>query len=165
MFDSLKHFLRDLSGDEVEREFDDNDYRLAAAALLVHLAEADGETDEAEKLRLKEIVQSSFGLDSDASARLIASAQRSDHEAVDFYHFTNVLRRALNAEGRLRIVEMMWELAFADGAVDELEENIVWRIAALLEISNHDRIALRQRVAEELHREPPRPGPWSKPGR
>jgi uncharacterized tellurite resistance protein B-like protein len=163
MFDNLKHFLAEFSGSTAEREFYEDDYRLAAVALLVHLAEADGAIDGPEKIRLREIIERGFGLDDQATARLIATAQRSDHEAVDFYHFTNVLKRALDEPGRLRIIEMMWEIAFADGHVHELEENIVWRIAELLGISSRDRIALRQRVAAEPHGEAPPAGPWSEP--
>src|SRR5271156_5987760 len=111
MFDNLKHFLAEFSGAAAEREFSEDDYRLSAVALLVHLAEADGAIDAAEKSRLREIIERSFGLDDQATARLIATAQRSDLEAVDFFHFTNVLKRALDENGRLKIIEMMWEVA------------------------------------------------------
>jgi uncharacterized tellurite resistance protein B-like protein len=53
----------------------------------------------------------------------------------------------VNEEGRLRIVEMMWELAYADGQVSEFEDNVVWRAADLLGISSRDRIDLKHRVA------------------
>jgi uncharacterized tellurite resistance protein B-like protein len=55
--------------------------------------------------------------------------------------------RSLNDEDRLRIVEMMWELVYADGRVTEFEENVVWRAADLLAISSRDRIELKHRVA------------------
>ena len=165
MFDNLRYFLNEFSGGAAEREFREDDYRLAAVALLVHLAAADGLIDGAEKTRLREIIERNFGLDDSATARLIATAECSDHEAVDFYHFTNILKRALNENGRLEIIEMMWEIAFADGHVDELQENIVWRIAELLGVSSRDRIMLRRRVAAEPQSDAQLPGPWSKPNR
>jgi uncharacterized tellurite resistance protein B-like protein len=165
MFDNLRHFLAEFSSGAAAREFCEDDYRLAAVALLVHLAEADGAIDGAEKMRLREIIERSFGLDGQATARLITTAENSDREAVDFYHFTNVLKRALDEDGRLKIVEMMWEMAFADGHVHELEENIVWRIAELLGISSRDRIMLRRRVAAEPQSDTGSVGPWSKPER
>jgi hypothetical protein len=51
--------------------------------------------------------------------------------------------------GRLRIVEMMWELVYADGQVNEFEDNVVWRAADLLGVSSRDRIDLKHRVAEQ----------------
>jgi uncharacterized tellurite resistance protein B-like protein len=68
-------------------------------------------------------------------------------EAVDLYHFTSVIMRSVNEAGRLRIVEMMWELVYADGQVSEFEDNVVWRAADLLGISSSDRINLKHRVA------------------
>jgi uncharacterized tellurite resistance protein B-like protein len=47
----------------------------------------------------------------------------------------------------LRIVEMMWELAYADGQVSEFEDNVVWRAADLLGVSSRDRIDLKHRIA------------------
>jgi uncharacterized tellurite resistance protein B-like protein len=163
MFDSLRNFLTELSGSSPKQAFDEDDYRLAAVALLVHIAEADGAIDSAEKIRLKEIIERNFGLDDSATSRLIANAKQSDREAVDFYHFTNVLKRSLDENGRLKIIEMLWEMAFADGQVHELEENIVWRLAELLGISSRDRVLLRQRVAAEPPSDMESAGPWSNP--
>jgi len=55
----------------------------------------------------------------------------------------------VNEQGRLRIVEMMWEMVFADGKVTEFEDNVLWRAADLLGISGRDRIELKHRVAEQ----------------
>ena|SRR5579872_1518174 len=160
MFDRLKHFMTEIASAPAQREFCADDYRLAAASLLVHLVHADGVVDVAESRRLREIIARNFDLDSQATTRLIRSAEVSDKEAVDFYHFTNTLTRALDQAGRQKIVEMMWEIAFADGSVHELEENIVARIAELLGVSPHDRVRLRHQVAAERGHEASS-GPWS----
>ena len=55
--------------------------------------------------------------------------------------------RAVDESGRIRIIEMMWELVFADGKVSEFEENVVWRAADLLSVSSRDRIELKRRSA------------------
>lgn len=161
MFDRLKSFMTDLAGAPAQREFGADDYRLAAVSLLVHLAGADGVIDAAECRRLREIIAQDFGLDAQATTRLIKSAEASDREAVDFYHFTNTIKRALDADGRQKIIAMMWEIALADGMAHELEENIVARIAELLGVSPHDRVRLRQAAAAEREREPVLSGPWS----
>jgi uncharacterized tellurite resistance protein B-like protein len=55
--------------------------------------------------------------------------------------------RTLDEAGRLRVVEMLWEMVYADGNVTEFEQNVMWRVADLLAVSSRDRIALRERVA------------------
>ncbi len=153
MFDALKNFIAELSGGSSEKSFEEDDYRLAAVALLVRIAAADGVTNELERRRLKAIIKERFGLDEAATARLIARAQQSDRDAVDFYQFTSILKRVLDEDGRLKIVEMMWEIAFADGVLDEIEDNTIWRIGELLGVSTRDRVLLRQRVAGDVEQD------------
>ena len=148
MLDGLRQFIADVvSPAHGPREFDDTGYRLAATALLVHVISLDGEPTDVEKRKLHSLIESSFGLDRGTADQLIASATLVEGEAVDLYHFTSVIMRSVNEAGRLRIVEMMWELVYADGQVSEFEDNVVWRAADLLGISSRDRIDLKHRVA------------------
>ena len=149
MLDTLREFISDLvspSGGEA-RIFDDTDYRLAATALLVHVISLDGAPTEVEKRKLHSLLESRFKLDPGTADQLIASATLVEGEAVDLYHFTSVIMRSVDEEGRLRIVEMMWEVVYADGQVTEFEDNVVWRAADLLGVSSRDRIELKHRVA------------------
>ena len=149
MLDGLRQFIADVVSPTAhqDRAFDDTGYRLAATALLIHVISIDGEPSEAEKRKLHSLIESRFGLDPGTADHLIASATLVEGEAVDLYHFTSVIMRSVNEEGRLRIVEMMWELVYADGQVSEFEDNVVWRAADLLGVSSRDRIDLKHRVA------------------
>ena len=86
-------------------------------------------------------------MDRGTADRLIASATQVEGEAVDLYHFTSLIMRSLDEEGRKRIVEMMWELVYADGHVTEFEDNVVWRASDLLGVSQRDRIDLKHLIA------------------
>jgi uncharacterized tellurite resistance protein B-like protein len=148
MLESLRNFLSDLAGDGKRQDaFAEDDYRLAAAALLVHVCTVDGDMSPAEGTRLHDVLKHRFALDEAGTARLIDAAIAADNEAVDLYHFTHLINRALDEEGKRRMVEMMWEMVFADGQADEFEDNIVWRAADLLGVSARERIELRRRVA------------------
>ncbi len=150
MFDTLKTFLGELAdGRKSASLFAENDYRLAAAALLVHATTIDGVVSNTERRLLHDLLQRRFALDERATAELIDKATEADREAIDLYHFTSLINRTCDLEGRLRIVEMMWEIVFADGRATEFEENLLWRVSDLLGISANERIALRQRVAGE----------------
>jgi uncharacterized tellurite resistance protein B-like protein len=150
MLDILRNFVAELAGGNPQQaRFGQNDFRLAAAALLIHASTIDGEMGPAERDKLHAVLKSHFGLDNDAAAELIDMGTLAEHEAVDLYHFTSLLNRSLDEAGRLGIVEMMWEIMLADGRVTEFEDNLMWRAADLLGVSSRDRIALRQRVAGE----------------
>ena len=148
MFDAFRKFLSDCStGDKHPSRFADDDYRLAASALLVHAAAIDGEVSPVERDRLHDVIKQSFELDEEATNELVSEATAAEHEAVDLYHFTSLINRSLNEDGRRRIVEMMWKIVYADGRVTEFEDNLLWRAADLLGISSRERITLRQQVA------------------
>src|ERR1700730_8329276 len=149
MLDGLRQFIADVVSPTAhgQQSFDDTGYRLAATALLVHVISLDGEPSAAEKRKLHSLIESSFGLDRGTADRLIASAMLVEGEAVDLYHFTSVIMRSVDDAGRLRIVEMMWELVYADGEVSEFEDNVVWRAADLLGVSSRDRVDLKHRIA------------------
>ena len=149
MLDGLRQFIADVVSPSAhaDRAFDDTGYRLAATALLIHVISIDGEPSETERRKLHSLIESRFGLDRGTADHLIASATLVEGEAVDLYHFTSVIMRSVDEEGRLRIVEMMWELVYADGEVSEFEDNVVWRAADLLAVSSRDRINLKRRIA------------------
>jgi uncharacterized tellurite resistance protein B-like protein len=133
--------------------FDADDYRVAAAALLVHVATLDHDLTGPARHTLTGLLGAQFALNDALTEELVEAAIAADREAVDFYHFTHLLMRALDEPGRLRVVEMLWETAFADGSISEFEDNMMWRVADLLAVSPHDRIALRQRVVGQTFTE------------
>jgi uncharacterized tellurite resistance protein B-like protein len=149
MFNSIIKFVSELtqSDDETSR-FEENDYRLSAAALLVHAATIDGAVSESERERLCSLIKQRFELDDAAAQELIEAATDAEHNAIDLYSFTSLLNRTMDHAGRQRVVEMMWEIVFADGRVSEFEDNLLWRAADLLHVPSRERIELRRRAAE-----------------
>ena len=150
MFDAIKNFVADLAnGDKPAGGFGDRDLRVATAALLVHAAAIDGNISGAARDRLQSLLKQRFELDDAAASELIEQAAAADDKAVDLYHFTHRLNGSLSENERLRMIEMMWMIAYADAAVSEFEDNLIWRVADLLGVSSTERIALRHRVAAQ----------------
>ncbi len=148
MFDSLRKLISDLGdGGKHASRFADDDYRVAAAALLVHAAAINGSIANSERDKLHGLIKERFDLGDEAADDLVAEATIAEQKSVDLYHFTAKLNRSLDEAGRARMVEMMWQIAYADGVVTEFEDNLIWRAADLLGISQGERVALRERVS------------------
>jgi uncharacterized tellurite resistance protein B-like protein len=148
MLKEIKDFFAVLSGAETNTDgFGANDYRIAAAALLVHVASLDHEFAAEGREKLFAILKARFDLSDALTEELIAAALDADRQAVDFYQFTSLLNRSLNDEGRRAIIAMMWDMAFADGRISEFEENVMWRVADLLGISTRERVEMRADAA------------------
>ena len=154
MFDAIKNFVADLaSGEKQAGGLGDHDFRVATAALLVHAAAVDRVMSDTERAKLQSLLRERFALDDAAASELIGEGAAADDQAVDLYHFTHLLNASLDDNDRLRLVEMMWMVAYADGAISEYEDNLIWRVADLLGVSSTERIALRHRVADQSGKE------------
>ena len=148
MFEAFKKLIAELSeGGKHPSHFDDRDYRLAAAALMVHVAGIDGKVSDVERAKVHAVIKQHFKLDDVATDELVAEATEVEQKSIDLYQFTARLNRSLDETGRARVVEMMWQIVFADGGVTEFEDNLIWRAADLLGVSRDERIALREQVA------------------
>jgi len=148
VLESLLKFLPGVFiGGKRPTRFEHGDCRLAIAALLVHTAAIPGNMSDLRRRQLHAVIKREFGLDEATADELVAEAIKAEHEAVDLYHFTSLINRSLDEGGRRRVVEMMWEIIYADGRVTDFESNLMWRAADLLSISSRERIELGQRVA------------------
>jgi uncharacterized tellurite resistance protein B-like protein len=148
MFAALKHFLADLAGPAEADAAPLEDPRVATAALMIQLVGVDGTVTEAERSGVERLLAAHYGLDPAATAELAAAARAADEEAVDLYGFTSLIKRRVDRDGRLAIVERLWEVVLLDGTLHEFEDNLVWRIAELLDIGTRDRVWLRRKVVE-----------------
>src|SRR5215468_290954 len=147
MLEKVRRLFAELhGGGKHSSHFDADDYRVAAAALLVHVATLDHDLTEPDRQKLGALLMAQFSLTDALTGELIEAALAADRDAVDFYHFTHLLMRTLDEQGRLHVVEMLWEMAFADGGISEFAENIIGRVADLLAVSPRQRIALRHQV-------------------
>jgi uncharacterized tellurite resistance protein B-like protein len=153
MFDRLLSFLGDMPGGKPRRkQLSADDPKVAAAALMFHVMDADGERRDVERERLKELLARAYGLSGYDLEQLIRAGEEADQEAIDLYAFTSVLKRSLTHEGCAEFVKIMWEIVYSDGELHELEDNVVWRVAELMGVDSRERIALRH-VVQEHHPE------------
>ncbi|MGX1307979.1 putative tellurite resistance protein B-like protein [Amorphus suaedae] len=149
MLKAIREWLQLEDADD-DRVFGPDDHRIAVAALLVHLVAIDGEITSDERRVLREVLAEHYDLSTEDTEALVKLAKERDEEAVDLYGFTSVLKRVLDDDGRKMVVEMMWEMGFADGRISEFEDNTVWRVAELLGVSSRERIEIKKRVEARL---------------
>jgi uncharacterized tellurite resistance protein B-like protein len=149
MIDAIRRFFAEItSGGDDTMALGEEQVRLAVAALLFRVIAIDGAVSEAERAALGDVLKRHFDLDPQATRSLVEAAENAEAEAVDLYGFTSVLKSRLESADRERIVEMMWQMVYADGKVDEFENNVVWRVAELLGVSTQTRIRLKQAVRD-----------------
>ncbi|MBT1158862.1 TerB family tellurite resistance protein [Aminobacter anthyllidis] len=151
MFERMISFLKDLpaAGSKASRE---DDPRVAAAALMYHVMDADGDRQDVEWERVKQLLSQSYGISGAELDRLIKAGEQADNEAVDLYAFTSVLKRSLDDQARKDFIGMMWEIVYADGELHEMEDNTIWRIAELIGVESRDRVEAKRKAAQKAQR-------------
>ena len=147
MFERFTSFLEQL-GAKAPTSERTNPEQVAAAALLFTVMDADGVRHENEIARLSLLLSERFGIEGDALESLMKRGEQAERESVDLFQFTSVLVK-LDESERLSLIELVWEVVYADNEVHELEDNLVWRIAELIGVSSRDRMLLKQKVARD----------------
>lgn len=147
----LTRLLALLTGqDKLPSEADRDNLEVAVAALLVEAARMDDSFDERERAVITGLLQDRFGLTPEATASLLAEAEAAAAQSSQLFGFTRLVVKELEPEERVRIIEMLWEVAYADGALDPHEDMLLRRIAGLIHVTDQDRGAARKRVLTRL---------------
>jgi uncharacterized tellurite resistance protein B-like protein len=155
MFDEIKAWLE--GGDDSPKPPDSTDeVQLAAAALLVEAAHIDDDLDPRERAVIDRILERRFKLSAAAARRLVAEAERVSERSTQLFRFTRVVNDRFSLEQRIELMEMLWEVVYADGAVEALEDTLLRRLGGLIYVPDRERGAARQRV---LQRRQGRAGP------
>jgi uncharacterized tellurite resistance protein B-like protein len=157
MLDRLKAFYTtdsDAGGDRPARAGDE--LQLASVALLVEAACADGTFDAAERQCIRTLIERQFALTSGEADALLEEATRLVENSVQILHFTRTIKDRYTYAERVALIEMLWDVVYANGVPDALEAQLMRRIGGLLYVSDHDRGAARQRVLARRERGDPR---------
>jgi uncharacterized tellurite resistance protein B-like protein len=127
-----------------------DEVQAAAAALLVEAACMDGNFDDQERKSILILMEQHFNLTDEESLTLVSEAENIIQKSGDLYTFTRVIKDRYEPKQRIDMIEMLWEVAFADGNVDYYEANLISRIAGLIFVSDFDRGEARKRVMARL---------------
>lgn len=149
MLSSLKRLFSDLVERRPEKAFEIDDPRLAVAALMFHVVAVDGAVKPQEKaLWIAELARR-YDMSLDEAQALAEAGREAELETADLMTFTVGLQLRLTPAERLDVVRALWTIVLADGEIHEFEDNVVWRIADLLDIAPRDRLTARKEVEAE----------------
>lgn len=124
--------------------------QIAAAALMVEAAQLDDSFDADERAKIHELIAKRFELTSEESDNLIEVAEARVADSVQIHGFIRVVKNAFAPEERVELMEMLWEVVYADGELHDYEANMMRRLAGLLQVPDRDAGAARKRARERL---------------
>jgi uncharacterized tellurite resistance protein B-like protein len=145
MFDAL---LRILTGSDDAPAAERNDPAFALAVLLLETARSDDCVAEREQRLIERALSRRFNLQPFETARLVETARQGATHATDLYNFTRIVVQNFSEQERVGVIEMLWDVAYSDGALTGDEDALIRRVAGLLYVSDRDRGEAKRRARE-----------------
>jgi len=127
-----------------------DELHIAAAALLVEAARMDDEFDAHERDKVLELVTYRFDLNREESLSLLAAAEEQVAQANQLHGFMRVVNKAFDQAERIELLEMLWEVIYADGTLHDYEAGLMRRLNGLLHVSDQESAAARNRARARL---------------
>lgn len=155
MFNEIRNFFEThtLTSDISDaKQPDEEQIRLATAALMFEVAGADNDLDVSEQQAIIRLLAEMFGMTDVQSEELAELARNHAADATSLHAFTSVITKQWAYEDRSRVIEVMWEVALADGRLDDHERHLMRKLASLLYIPHSDYIAAKIRAQKKLEK-------------
>jgi uncharacterized tellurite resistance protein B-like protein len=148
MIDVIKKFFSKVNAGEGASDTagSEHDVRVAVCALLLDMARVDDAFSKVELDRILKILEERFGMNREHADALMAESERALKESIDYWQFTNLINTNYSTTEKIAIIEMLWQIIYADGQMDHHENYLVHKLAELLRLSHNQLIEAKLKV-------------------
>jgi len=122
--------------------------RLSTAALLIEMTRADYDIQSIEMDAIIGILQKHFDITPDETGELIELAELEADKATTYHDFTSLMNQHYSQQQKIMVIELLWQVAYADGDIQKYEDYLVRKIADLLYVPHKEFIAAKHRVTD-----------------
>jgi len=152
MLSAIKNFFEKNISPEGNGDID-HELKLATAALLIEMMCQDDQVHDKEIDAAKKALREKFELTDDECQALFELAEDEVKEAIDYHQFTRLIASEFTQAQKIKVVELLWTVAYADSHLDSLEEHMVRKIADLIYVSHKDFMKTKHKVLDALNME------------
>jgi len=146
-----KFFQQDAAPeDKVELKEEDRAERIqvATCALLLEVANSDDEFSDIERDNIIQILEKDFELSDEYAKELMELSDKERGESIDLWHFTNLINEHYSIEEKIKIIEMVWKVIYADGKLDKYEDHLAHKLSNLLKLTHKQLIDAKLKVRD-----------------
>lgn len=153
MIGAIKQFFDKRIGVGADGADIDRRLQVATAAMLIEMTRADFDVSQEELDTVVGALRTTFGLSAGETNELIRLADEETKQATDYFQFTSLINKRFMPEEKIKVIELMWQVAYADGRMDKYEDHLVRKIAGLLHVSHKAFIAAKHRARASCSKE------------
>ena len=141
-----KFFSENKQAEDVAQADPETKIRVATCAVLVEMANSDNEFSENERDRIIEVLKNRFNLRSDEAGELIEIAEEELRGSIDIYSFTNTIKQNYSVDERIKVLEEIWRIVYADGELSAHEDSLAHKLSFLLGLTHKQLIDAKLKV-------------------
>lgn len=120
--------------------------RIATCVIMVEIANSDDEFTDGERARIIEILTEKFDLSDEEAQELIEIAQERIRESIDIWGFTKTINTVFTEDQKVRALEAIWKIIYADGQLSQHEDSLVHKLSYLLGLKHKQLIDAKLKV-------------------
>jgi uncharacterized tellurite resistance protein B-like protein len=150
MMRRLREMLLGAAGPDAPGHDAFDETAFATAALMSEATSLDGRYGGEQRQRSVHLLQQKYELDAPTAEALLGAAETRISDTHQILPFTRTLKDELSEAERIEVVEMLWEVIYANGEVHDYEAGLMRRIAGLIYVQDVDMGAARKRVLARL---------------
>jgi uncharacterized tellurite resistance protein B-like protein len=150
MLNKLKDFFANkIAVDPTDKTSNnERNLRIATCALMLEIASIDQEFDDRERDRIISFFRDEYGLTETETEELIELARGQLDQRIDLWGFTNLINQHFDADQKLKIIEMIWEVVYADGQLSAHEDYLIHKLYKMLNLTHSQMIDAKMKVLE-----------------
>jgi uncharacterized tellurite resistance protein B-like protein len=152
MLEKMKWLFVD---DRAEDEHSRDELETAVCVLLCQAARMDDDFDMRERDTIRQLMRERFGLPEAEAEALVEAADAKAGASADLWQYARLVKERFTHAERIEMIEMLWEVAYADGVLHDYEAHLLRRIAGLIYVTDQERGAARKRVLARLGMDDP----------
>ena len=122
---------------------------LAVCALLLEMAQADGEFTDEEMAEIVSLMKKEFRLSREDVEDIMVLAEEERQESIDLWQFSELISDRCDRDEKLRILDTLWSVVYADGILDRHEDYLMHKLAYVLNLSHKELIESKLRIMED----------------
>ena len=123
-----------------------HDTRIAACALFLEMASIDGEFSDIERDNILSILKKEYQLSDEYAVLLLEASKNELKQSIDLWQFTNLINQNYSKEEKIDIIEMIWNIVYADGKLNQHEDYLIHKLANLLRLTHKQLIDAKLKI-------------------
>ena len=123
--------------------------QIATAALLIEMMRADSEITDVERNTVTDTIRTKFSLSREETDSLLQLAKEEIWASTGYFEFTSLMNKWFSYDEKVKVIEQLWDVAYADAILDSNEEYMVRKIAHLIHVEHRDFIDAKLRTREK----------------